>query len=28
LASLLHNCELTVAEIKEYLDRQQVTVRL
>jgi imidazole glycerol-phosphate synthase subunit HisF len=28
LASLLHNCELTVAEIKEYLDRQRVTVRL
>jgi imidazole glycerol-phosphate synthase subunit HisF len=28
LASLLHNCELTVAEIKEYLDRQKVTVRL
>jgi imidazole glycerol-phosphate synthase subunit HisF len=28
LASLLHYGELTVAQIKEYLDRQQVTVRI
>jgi imidazole glycerol-phosphate synthase subunit HisF len=28
LASLLHNCELTVKEIKDYLHSQQVIVRL
>jgi imidazole glycerol-phosphate synthase subunit HisF len=28
LASLLHNCELTVKEIKDYLHSQQVVVRL
>jgi cyclase len=28
LASLLHNCELTVQEIKDYLHSHQVTVRL